>query len=746
MPQASNKITEFPSVSDDLDPVAALPANLLTQDRDPTREIRNLIEALQTAARDARRRQRQAEEERDQLRGKVLDLQEQVDCGAQSAAQLKALARERDMLLEQQSQYGPVISDLKLRLSSAESDVRDAVLERDSALREKKHSQRLVEDAERKCDEAQRQRDGAFRQRDLAKEELDSALEKAVVAKKNFTDAQKALAEARQALASTKKKGDDETAEQLVSLRQARDGMAVQIKELKKRSSEMEDEAAEATYAREAAEKLSRESQAQFADIQGVLEAAAAGGGPQKIEQLEAAILEMQNQLVEATEANRRSQAQVADIQGLLEAATAEGGPQKIEQLEAALLELHNQLIEATETNKTLADNEARLTGEAAALREELQASFSHQADENAPLLEEARASLLAAQKQIDAIIRDRDAIKAQLSANAIEIEKQLAERTAEVARLRQMLSDNDGKLSERSQLEVHFEKRRLDMIDLSTQLENAHRDIRNLSASLAEARLHAKLAGRPVPIPSPSAASEKRPAPVQEAGPGREEIMAMRQCFQTFSRDQKQLGMLGELETHALKISEQAVQDGRPILHRVAGAFASLLGDLLEVPDQITQATLRTLNQTIEFISLQVSDPEIEGCIQINDTRVYVVDDDPNTCATVVDALSLVGIQTNFALYSSAAVAELAANRYDLIILDVHLPELDGFELCSHIRNMALHADTPIFFITGDTSLENRVKSSLRGGNEFIGKPFSVQEIALKALKSVITGQLRKR
>jgi DNA-binding response OmpR family regulator len=131
---------------------------------------------------------------------------------------------------------------------------------------------------------------------------------------------------------------------------------------------------------------------------------------------------------------------------------------------------------------------------------------------------------------------------------------------------------------------------------------------------------------------------------------------------------------------------------------------------------------------------------------VKLGDTRVYVVDDDPNTCATVVDSLNLVGLHTNYALYSSAAVAELAANKYDLIILDVHLPEIDGFELCSHIRNMELHGDTPIFFVTGDTSLENRVKSSLRGGNEFIAKPFSIQEIALKALKAVITGQLRNR
>ena len=705
MVQASKKITEFPGHSDAIEPIASLPVNLLTQDQDPTQEIRNLIEELQNTARDARRRQRQAEEEREQLRSKVLDLQEQIDSGAHHGAQAKALLRERDVLLAQQSQYGPVISDLKLRLKTAETDVREAITERDAAAREKQQSQRLLEDAERKREEAVRQREGAVRQHDLSKEERDAALEKVALAKKNFTDAQKAIAESqktiaelRQELDSLKKKSGGELASQLASLRQARDGMAAQITELKQRTSDLEDELAEAGYAREAAEKAARESQAQVADIQGVLEAAASGDSAQKIETLEAEILELRNQLASATEANAH-----------------------------------------------LAKNEAGLMNDMANLRREMESSLGNQTG-NSVLLEEAHASLMAAQKQIDAIIRDRDTIKEQLSANAIALEARVRDQAAELNRLRKAMSATDGRLSENSQLEARFETRRLDMIELSTQLENAHRDIRNLSASLAEARLQAKLAGRAAPAASTAFPSENRVAATQAPAPGHEEITAMRRCFQTFSRDQKQLGMLGEMETYACRISDQAMQDGRPILHRVSTAFASLLGDLLEVPDQISQASLRTLNQTIEFIALQLSDPEIEGCIKLTDARVYVVDDDKNTCGMVVEALNLVGLQTNYALYSSAAVAELSANSYDLILLDVHLPELDGFELCSHIRNMERHAETPIFFVTGDTSLENRVKSSLRGGNEFIAKPFSIQEIALKALKAVITGQLRSR
>ena len=185
---------------------------------------------------------------------------------------------------------------------------------------------------------------------------------------------------------------------------------------------------------------------------------------------------------------------------------------------------------------------------------------------------------------------------------------------------------------------------------------------------------------------------------------------------------------------------------DGLSILHSVGAAFASLLCDLMEVPSQINQSTLRTLNQGIELIALLLSDPEIEKSVCLNDVRAFVVDDDENTALTAVEALHLVGIQAVHAESSSAAIAELSSTPYDLILLDVHMPDLDGFELSAQIRNMAPHAETPIFFVTGDTSQENRVKSSLRGAVEFIAKPFSVQELALKSLKSVITGRLRNR
>jgi CheY-like chemotaxis protein len=704
MVQASHKITEFPTGADALEPVASLPVDFLNQDRDPTREIRNMIEELQSTAREARRRQRQAEEEREQMRAKLLDAQDRLDSGAHNGSQLKALARERDMLIEQQAQYGPTISDLKQRLRQAETEAREAVSERDSAVRERKHAKRQLEEAEIKHAEAFRQRDGALRQRELFKDERDKSLERETQAKKNFADAQraiaetqKALAEARQEIVSAKRKGDGELAAQLDALRQARDGMSAQIKQLTQRVGELEDELAEAGYAREAAEKQARDSHARLTDIQGVLEATAAGSDSQKIGHLEGAILELQSQLAAAEARNAK-----------------------------------------------LSESEARLTADMAAMRDEMRTSLAGSTD-NSALLEEARASLVAAQRQIETLVSERDTIRGAFTAKSAAHDARIAEQSAEIARLRQELSSNDGKLSASNEMEAHFEKRRLDMIELNTRLENAHREIRNLSASLAEARLHAKHAGRAMPSATVAAAA-KRSAAGREAPQPNDAIAAMRQSFQSLSRDPMQIGLLGELETHSRKLSDQATDAGHPVLQRVCTALASLLGEMIEVPQQITQSSLRTLNQIIELIALLISDPKAGNGIRLDETRVYVVDDDADSCDSAVNALNFAGIQTGRALSSCAAIVELASKKYDLIILDVHMPDLNGFELAAQIRNMALHAETPIFFVTGDTSLENRAKSSLRGGSEFIAKPFSIHEIALKAFNALITDQLRNR
>ena len=81
--------------------------------------------------------------------------------------------------------------------------------------------------------------------------------------------------------------------------------------------------------------------------------------------------------------------------------------------------------------------------------------------------------------------------------------------------------------------------------------------------------------------------------------------------------------------------------------------------------------------------------------------------------------------------------------NPYDLIFLDVQMPGMDGFELCSKIRLLPTNKTTPVIFVTSLTDFKSRARSSLSGGTDLIAKPFMFIELAVKALTHVLRGRV---
>lgn len=84
-------------------------------------------------------------------------------------------------------------------------------------------------------------------------------------------------------------------------------------------------------------------------------------------------------------------------------------------------------------------------------------------------------------------------------------------------------------------------------------------------------------------------------------------------------------------------------------------------------------------------------------------------------------------------------ALRLLQEGSFDIVFLDVDMPAMNGFDLCSRLRSMPNQKDTPVVFVTGLSSFENRARSILSGGNDLIAKPFILPELALKALTYVL-------
>ncbi len=111
---------------------------------------------------------------------------------------------------------------------------------------------------------------------------------------------------------------------------------------------------------------------------------------------------------------------------------------------------------------------------------------------------------------------------------------------------------------------------------------------------------------------------------------------------------------------------------------------------------------------------------------------RVLVVDDEPSIVDSVATVLRYEGFDVDVAKTGRAALAKAQEDRYDLVVLDVMLPDLDGLEVTRRLRQDGV--DIPVLFLTAKADVEDRVAGLSIGGDDYVTKPFSLIEIVARA------------
>ena len=112
---------------------------------------------------------------------------------------------------------------------------------------------------------------------------------------------------------------------------------------------------------------------------------------------------------------------------------------------------------------------------------------------------------------------------------------------------------------------------------------------------------------------------------------------------------------------------------------------------------------------------------------------RVLVVDDEPDILSILVYQLSREGYRVGTAISGRAAIAAAAGERPDLIILDLMLPEMDGYEVLKTLRQNASTADVPVILLTARREEEERLRGFEFGADDYVTKPFSPRELVLR-------------
>jgi len=107
---------------------------------------------------------------------------------------------------------------------------------------------------------------------------------------------------------------------------------------------------------------------------------------------------------------------------------------------------------------------------------------------------------------------------------------------------------------------------------------------------------------------------------------------------------------------------------------------------------------------------------------------RILVVDDEPAIAELVSTALRYEGFEVTSAGTGYAALASVETFQPDVVVLDVMLPDLDGFEVVRSLR--ADQVDIPVLFLTARDGTTDRVRGLTLGGDDYITKPFSIAEL----------------
>jgi two-component system, OmpR family, response regulator len=127
-------------------------------------------------------------------------------------------------------------------------------------------------------------------------------------------------------------------------------------------------------------------------------------------------------------------------------------------------------------------------------------------------------------------------------------------------------------------------------------------------------------------------------------------------------------------------------------------------------------------------------------------DAKILVVDDEDNITYLLGTALRHFGFEVETAATGREALGKGEDFRPDLVMLDVMLPDLDGFEVCRRLRGGGL--TMPVLFLTARDGTEDKVRGLTLGGDDYVTKPFSLEEVVARVraiLRRVGHGRLEE-
>lgn len=289
-------------------------------------------------------------------------------------------------------------------------------------------------------------------------------------------------------------------------------------------------------------------------------------------------------------------------------------------------------------------------------------------------------------------------------------------------------------------------------VIEVLRTTMNTHGETNGTSANVSQTSFTRKAAAQPAPPAAPETEHEtqfqgellesfKKGLPAT--------LSALRTHLQAMVKADNEAARLKEVQElyrriHALTANSGIV--GLILIAQISDALEALLKELYEKPKNLNASTMRTVASAVDLLAIlfqKALDPKKQETAA---ATVLVVDDEAISRRAVTYALEKAKLKSVSAEEPNAALALMQQEQFDLVFLDVDMPGMNGFELCTKLRTLPAYKKTPVVFVTSLNDFESRANSTMSGGNDFIAKPFLFMELAVKALLYVLRSQLESQ
>ena len=246
---------------------------------------------------------------------------------------------------------------------------------------------------------------------------------------------------------------------------------------------------------------------------------------------------------------------------------------------------------------------------------------------------------------------------------------------------------------------------------------------------------------------------STEAEAPVRENLPAKEsseflknapaEVAKVREFCLAYIKAPTSVAKLEPLSKSVQSLSANASKAGYARMALLTKAFDMLLAKIAAKPARVTPSILQTLAEAADCLGILLKSDEA-GSGEAARAKVLAVDDDTVCNHVIVNTLKRANLDITSVEDPFEGLKLLQNNRYDLVLLDIDMPKLTGFEVCEKLRSLPQYKTTPVIFVTAHSNFGNRTQGVLSGGNYFITKPVDPLELALKVTIHLFKAQVQ--